>query len=70
METFHLDGAPYIRLCDLLKTMGLCETGGHAKAEIAEGTVMVNGEIELRKRYKVTAGSEILYGGVKLLVVD
>ena len=70
METFKLEGAPFIKLCDLLKTMGWCETGGHAKSEIAEGNVVVNGTVELRKRFKVTAGSEVIYGGLKLKVED
>ena len=68
METFSLEGQEFIKLCDLLKTMGLCENGGQAKSEIADGQVLVNGVVELRKRFKVTAGSKVSYGGSELLV--
>ena len=33
----------FIRLQDLLKFEGLCETGGMAKARIQDGEVLVNG---------------------------
>lgn len=68
MEDFNLEGSPFIKLCDLLKTMGLVENGGMAKSEIADGQVKVNGETELRKRYKVVAGDEIFYADTTLKI--
>jgi ribosome-associated protein len=49
----------YIALCDLLKTEGIAESGGQGKAMVAEGTVTVDGEIELRKTAKIRAGQVI-----------
>lgn len=37
MEEFNLEGREFIELNDLLKIKGLCESGGMAKAAIAEG---------------------------------
>lgn len=56
MVDFSLDGREYIPLCDLLKTVGLCDNGGQAKAMIAEGLVKVDGVVELRKRCKIRVG--------------
>lgn len=67
-DTFALEGEPFIKLCDLLKTMGYCENGGQAKSEIAAGEVLVNGTVETRKRFKVITGSIITYQDHELLV--
>jgi ribosome-associated protein len=48
-------------LSDLLKVLGICETGGMAKMMIAEGFVRVNGSVELRKRRKLRAGDRVEY---------
>lgn len=69
METLQLEGSEYIQLCDLLKTMGFCATGGEAKNVIAEGMVTVDGEVELRKRCKITAGKVVEFNGEKIQVV-
>ncbi len=50
---FKLKNTPYIALCDLLKSMNLCENGGAAKHAISAGLVKVDGVIELRKRAKI-----------------
>ncbi len=55
METFELRGE-YIQLNQLLKALGWVENGGAANAAIDEGYVMVNGEIEVRKRNKIYRG--------------
>ena len=47
--TVYLEDNEYIALCDLLKLAGLAESGGQAKAFIAEGLVLRNGETETRK---------------------
>ncbi len=70
MEEFSLDGREYIPLCDLLKIMNLCETGGQAKIVISEGAVKVDGQVELRKRCKIWPGSMVEFGKQKISVVD
>ncbi|NRQ30555.1 RNA-binding S4 domain-containing protein [Nonomuraea sp. NN258] len=49
----------YIPLCDLLKYCGITETGGMAKHLIAEGMVLVDGEVELRKTAKIRSGQVV-----------
>nr|MBO8919429.1 ribosome-associated protein YbcJ [Proteus mirabilis] len=61
METFQLDGHPYVELCDLLKLQGWTERS-RCKNIIAEGLVCVDGEVETRKRCKITAGKVVTLG--------
>ncbi|MFD1933995.1 MULTISPECIES: RNA-binding S4 domain-containing protein [Nonomuraea] len=49
----------YIPLCDLLKYCGVTETGGMAKHLIAEGMVLVDGQVELRKTCKIRSGQVV-----------
>jgi ribosome-associated protein len=69
MEEFALDNREYIELNNLLKVLGLCDTGGMAKAAIAEGHVKVNGSVELRKRCKLRKGDKIEFEGHELIVI-
>jgi len=68
MEEFLLNKHEYIELNNLLKVMGLCETGGMAKTAIAEGLVKVNGIVELRKRCKLRKGDKIEFEGHEIIV--
>ena len=68
METFKLDGQPFIALNNLLKVEGLVESGAMAKQVIAAGMVTVNGEVELRKRCKIVAGSLVAFNGESVQV--
>jgi len=52
-----------IRLDQFLKLSGIAQTGGHAKLLIQEGEVMVNGEVELRRRRKLNAGDVVKVSG-------
>ncbi len=52
-------GAEPINLTQALKRANLVESGGQAKALIAEGLVRVNGEVETRKRRQMSAGDLI-----------
>jgi ribosome-associated protein len=52
-------GEREINLTQVLKLAGLAETGGQAKALIAEGLVRVNGEVELRKRRQMAIGDTV-----------
>ena len=59
----------YIELKNLLKLMGVCESGGGAKQLIASGGVLVDGEVELRKGRKVLPGQCVLTGQARITVV-
>ena len=63
MNDFALGGKEYIELNNLLKVMGLCDSGGIAKMLIADGLVKVDGAIELRKRCKIRAGQVVDFQG-------
>ncbi len=58
----------FIELFKLLKVTGLCESGGAAKYAISEGQVKVNGAPEMRKAFKVRAGSRVEWEGKHILV--
>lgn len=45
-----------IRLDQFLKRFGVCGTGGQAKLLIQGGNVMVNGDVETRRRRKLHIG--------------
>ena len=68
MQVFSLEGQPFISLNNLLKVEGLCESGAFAKQVIAAGLVKVDGEIELRKRCKISSGRLIEYEGQSIKV--
>ena len=63
MEEFKIEG-DYIELIQLLKVLGIAQTGGHAKMIVQEGTVIRNGEVELRKRAKLIPGDFIEIGDI------
>ena len=58
----------FIELFKLLKATGLCESGGMAKAVIAEGRVRVDGGVELRKRCKIRRGQTVEFEGRTIIV--
>jgi ribosome-associated protein len=68
MEEFNLGNNEFIELNNLLKVMGLCDSGGIAKTLIADGRVRVNGNVELRKRYKVRKGQLVEFEGHKIII--
>jgi len=43
-----------LRLDQFLKLCGVVETGGHAKVLIQSGEVLLNGEVETRRRKKLS----------------
>lgn len=51
----------YIRLDDLLKNVGVVNTGGHAKIIIQEGEVKVNGEKCTMRGKKLRSGDNAEY---------
>lgn len=68
MQIFQLGGTGFIELHNLLKTTGLCENGGIAKAVIARGHVQVDGSVELRKRCKIRSGQTVEFAGQRIRV--
>jgi ribosome-associated protein len=70
MEQFELDGNSYIELNNLLKTMGLCSSGGFAKQEIMNGKVTVDGVVETRKRCKIRGDQVVEYNGIQVRVIE
>lgn len=57
-----------LTLQDFLKLEGLVETGGEAKFRIQNGEVLLNGEIETRRRKKLYQGDIIEIHDVKIEV--
>ncbi|MFC4527400.1 RNA-binding S4 domain-containing protein [Dyella halodurans] len=55
---FELD-RDFIELNQLLKLVGLCDSGGAGKAIVASGAVSVDGAQELRKTCKIHAGQVV-----------
>ena len=51
-----------VELYKILKFEGLVGSGGEAKLVIAEGYVLLNGEVETRKRKKIVSGDIIEFG--------
>ena len=70
METFQLQGHEYIELNKLLKLIHLVETGGEANICITEGEVIVNGEVELRKRHKLRHGYVVDFRERKIIIQE
>lgn len=66
--TVYLENHEYIALCDLLKLAGLADSDGQAKAFIADGQVLRNGETETRKTAKIRGGEVIEFNGAVLEV--
>lgn len=52
-----------VELFKLLKFEGLVATGGEAKNVIDDGMVLVNGQIEMRKRRKMMSGDTFEFDG-------
>ena len=52
-----------VELYKILKFEGLVPSGGEAKLVISEGMVLLNGEVETRKRKKVVSGDVIEFAG-------
>jgi ribosome-associated protein len=57
-----------IRLGQFLKLANLVESGAEAKPVIADGSVLVNGEIETRRGRQLHQGDVVELGGVAVRV--
>jgi len=61
MRTVEITREP-VELYKILKFEGMVASGGEAKLVIADGYVLVNGEVETRKRKKIVSGDIIEFG--------
>ncbi len=52
----------YIELFKLIKVLDLVDSGAQAKMIVADGYVLRNGEVELRKRAKIISGDILVVG--------
>lgn len=60
METIKIN-EEYIRLDNLMKFSGLCNSGGRAKYLIQNGEVKLNGEVCTMRGKKIRPGDKIEY---------
>ncbi|TQM12990.1 ribosome-associated protein [Pseudoxanthomonas sp. 3HH-4] len=58
----------YVELNQLLKLVGIADSGGQGKAIVASGEVTVDGEAELRKTAKIRAGQVVRIGDAEIRV--
>ena len=68
MKEFDLEGHEYIALNQLLKMMGLVETGGEANIRVDDGEIMVNDAVELQRRKKLRPGDKVVYNGQSIII--
>lgn len=59
-----------VRLDDFIKRSGLVGTGGEAKLRIQGGEVLVNGEVETRRRKQLSIGDRVEVVGEMLEVTS
>ncbi|HIF34761.1 MAG TPA: RNA-binding S4 domain-containing protein [Planctomycetes bacterium] len=64
------DSESSIRLDQFLKMSSVADTGGQAKLMIQGGEVMVNGEVELRRRRKLVPGDSVEVEGEVFVLYD
>jgi ribosome-associated protein len=65
---FELD-RDYVELNQLLKLVGLCDSGGAGKMIVASGDIYVDGQQELRKTCKIHAGQIVQLDDVEIHVI-
>ena len=64
---FDLD-REHVELNQLLKLVGIADSGGQGKAIVASGEVTVDGVVELRKTAKIRAGQIVRVGDAEIRV--
>ena len=68
MKTEFAITTEYIELIKLLKATQVVENGAMAKAVVEDGLVYHNGELETRKRAKITPGEVITLWDNEIIV--
>jgi len=64
---FELAGE-FVELNQLLKLVGLVDSGGAGKNMVASGVVKVDGKQEMRKTAKIRSGQVVKVGDVQIQV--
>lgn len=64
---FELD-REHVELNQLLKLIGVVDSGGAGKALVASGAVRVDGAVELRKTCKIRDGQVVALDGIEIHV--
>jgi ribosome-associated protein len=64
MKVVEISREP-IELYKILKFESVVSSGGEAKAVIAKGLVMVNGNVETRKSKKIVSGDTVEFANEK-----
>ena len=59
----------YVELCNLLKLVGVADSGGRGKQMVAQGLVQVDGQPESRKTAKIRIGQVVSCEGVSIKVI-
>jgi len=62
------DDETFIPLIALLKATNVVDTGAEAQEVVSAGMVLRNGEVETRKRAKITASEVIVFENYEILV--
>ncbi|MCQ2321231.1 MAG: RNA-binding S4 domain-containing protein [Bacteroidales bacterium] len=62
------DGEEYIPLIQLLKAANVVCSGSEAQEVVVAGLVLRNGEVELRKRAKITKGEIVVFQNFEITV--
>ena len=62
------EGEDYIPLIALLKATDVVGSGSEAQEVVTAGMVLRNGEVETRKRAKITAGEIVVFENFEILV--
>jgi ribosome-associated protein len=68
MKNIEINEEP-IALYQILKLEALVSSGGEAKAAIDDGRVLVNGEVETRRRKKTMSGDIVEFDGERFKIV-
>ena len=63
---FALDGHDHVELHQLLKLVGVVDSGGAGKHLVASGVVTVDGQVELRKTCKIHLGQRVAVAVVEI----
>lgn len=64
---FDLEG-DHVELNQLLKLVGMVDSGGAGKALVAAGAVRVDGAVESRKTAKIRSGQVVQLDGVEIRI--
>jgi ribosome-associated protein len=59
---------PIIQLDQFMKLQGMVNTGGQAKIVIQSGQVLLNGQVETRRKKKLKAGDAVTFNGETVVV--